>query len=143
MRINKKKGVALLSALILMIVVISFTGLCIALVMSFNLSNRYEKNRTQRLATFYKIRQDFLDNQTINDEYDYHIEIVEHDADIKAVVVKKKNKANIDDMVYYCIYNFSSSKILAEQNENFYLTIKNDGGNDYYYLADLVKYMEV
>lgn len=142
MKTNKKKGVALLSALILMTVIISFTGLFIALVQSFNLANRLEQNKTQKVSTYYKIRQDFL-NDTLDDEYEYDIEILEHDENIKAVVAKKKNSTNIADMVYYCVYNFSTSKILAEQNKNFYLTIKEDGGNNYYYLADLVKYKEV
>ena len=143
MKINKRKGVALLSVLILMTVIISFSALFIALVKSLNLTKRIEQLKTQKVSTYYQIRQDFLDNQTIDDEYDYGVEIVEHDEDIMAVVAKKKNGTGISDMVYYCVYNFSTSKILAEQNKNFYITIKDEGGINYYYLADLVKYMEV
>lgn len=143
MKINKKKGVALLSVLILMTVIISFTGLFLALVKSLNFANKIEQNKTQKVATYYKIKQDFLDNQVIDEDYDYDIEIVEHDENIKAVVAIKKNSTDVSDMIYYCIYNFSTSKILAEQNKNFYLTIKQDGGDSYYYLADLVKYKEV
>ncbi len=143
MKTNKKKGIALMSALILMTVIISFTGLFLVLVKTFNLSNKVEQKRTQNLSTYYKIKADFLDNQIVDDEYDFDIEVVEHDANTKAVVVKRKNSSNIEGMFYYFIYDFSNSKLLAEQNKNFYLTIKNDGGTDYYYLADLVKYMEV
>ena len=143
MKTNKKKGIALMSALILMTVIISFTGLFLVLVKTFNLSNKVEQKRTQNLSTYYKIKADFLDNQIVDDEYDFDVEVVEHDANTKAVVVKRKNSSNIEGMFYYFIYDFSNSKLLAEQNKNFYLTIKNDGGTDYYYLADLVKYMEV
>lgn len=143
MEINKKKGVALMSALILMVVIISFSGMFFAIVQSLNLSNRLQQNKTQKLATYYKIRQDFLDDQVIDDEYDYFIEIIEHDENIKALVIKRTENSAKTDLSYYFIYNFSTFKILAEQDKNFYLTIKNDGGNDYYYLADLVKYKEV
>lgn len=143
MEINKKKGVALMSALILMVVIISFSGMFFAIVQSLNLSNRLQQNKTQKLATYYKIRQDFLDDQVINDEYDYFIEIIEHDENIKALVIKRTENSAKTDLSYYFIYNFSTFKILAEQDKNFYLTIKNDGVNDYYYLADLVKYKEV
>ena len=143
MRINKKKGIALMSALILMSVIISFTGLFLALVQSFNLANKIEQKRIQNLTTYYNIRKDFLENQVIDNEYDFAVEVIEHDANTKAVVVKRKNNSNIEGIIYYFIYDFSNSKLLAEQNKNFYITIKNDGGTDYYYLADLVKYMEV
>lgn len=143
MEINKKKGVALMSALILMVVIISFSGMFFAIVQSLNLSNRLQQNKIQKLATYYKIRQDFLDDQVINDEYEYFVEIIEHDENIKALVIKRTENSAKTDLSYYFIYNFSTFKILAEQDKNFYLTIKNDGGNDYYYLADLVKYKEV
>ena len=42
MKTNKKKGIALMSALILMTVIISFTGLFLVLVKTFNLSNYNE-----------------------------------------------------------------------------------------------------
>ena len=143
MRINKKKGIALMSALVLMSVIISFTGLFLALVQSFNLANKIEQKRIQNLTTYYNIRKDFLENQVIDNEYDFDIEVIEHDTNTKAVVVKRKNNSNIEGIIYYFIYDFSNSKLLAEQNKNFYITIKNDGGTNYYYLADLVKYMEV
>jgi hypothetical protein len=144
---NKKKGVAILSALVLMTVVIIISGLLFAINTSSNLKNRKQKYNIEKYITTTKIFNDFIDNGQIDGEYTFDIEIIDnfHNAKegIQAIVVKKINATSTIDLYYYCIYDFDNKTVLAEQSGNFYLTTQNIDNVDYYFLADLIKYKEV
>ena len=146
---NKKKGVALLSTLIFMTVVICVSLLLFTVLTYGALANKYQQQKLEKQVTIKKIFKDFVDNQTIDGTYDYDVEIYtnENNANQKAVVVKKSG-AVAKNMLYYCICEFDSEvptnyQILAQQEKNFYLTTRIVNGVNYYYLADLIKYVEV
>lgn len=147
MQKNKKKGVAILSAIILMTIVISISGLLFALITSSNLKNKIQKNRFEKYMITQKIFSDFVDNGIIDGEYNLNIELLDNSNDtktgIQGVVAKLINSNFKTDLYYYCVYDFDNNKILAEQSDNFYITIKTIDNVNYYYLADLIRYKEV
>ena len=146
---NKKKGVALLSTLIFMSVVICVSLLMFAILTYSAVANKYEQQKLEKQVTLSKIFDDFVDNQTINNSYDFDVQIYtnQDNTNQKAVVVKKTG-ASAKNLYYYCICEFDSVvptnyQILAQQQKDFYLTTQNVDGVDYYFLADLIKYVEV
>lgn len=143
MGLNKKKGVALLTALIFMTIIISISMLLFTILIGGRISNKYEISRLNRLVEMENITQDFI-NENLKDDYDYSVRVFasDDDANIKAVVVKAKT-ANDKNISYYCIYNFSTKEILAKQNQNFDLTKKEYMGEEYYYLSNIVRYVKV
>lgn len=135
--INRKKGSTLLSAMVLMSIVICFTTLLIALITNSNLFGKYQNKNLNKSITFEKITQDFLQDQTIDENYDYLIEIVQKQDNVnqKALVVYRNNYKTIDNICYYMIYDFFENKIIAKQNSNFYIT----NINNEFYLAGIIK----
>ena len=144
---SKKRGVAIASALIFMTIIIVVSGLLFTLMASLNTKNIFQKKKLERYLLLQQIKQDFADNGTINGEYEYNVEIFDNanppQNGVQAVVAKEDNSSSSTNIIYYVVYDFDNQKILAEQTENFYLTIKNIDGVDFYYLANLVKYKEV
>ncbi|HAJ78051.1 MAG TPA: hypothetical protein DCO89_03190 [Clostridiales bacterium] len=146
--VNKKeKGIAIVSALIFMTIIIAVSGLLFTLMASLNAKNIVQKKKIEQQITFQQIKKDFKEDGKINGEYDYNIEIFNNTnaskSGVQAVVVKKYSSASATDLLYYMIYDFDNQKILAEQTENFYITIKNVDDVNFYYLANIVKYKEV
>ncbi len=149
MRINKKKGAVLLSVVVLMVIVIAVSSLIFALTMGTSISNRYEVSKLNKEVLTNKIYADFVDNQTIQggySEYDLDVKIYVNDenANQKAVVAKKTNTTKTT-LFFYCIYDFTlgQEKVLAKQSQDFYLTKKVYNEIEYYYLANLIRYVEV
>ena len=147
MKSRKKKGVAIVTALIFMTIIIAVTGLLFALMASLTSKNIIQKNKLKRFVTLQQIKNDFIDNGFIDAEYEYDVQIFNNSnatqSGVQAVVVKKDNVESSIDLIYYVVYDFDNQKVVAEQTENFYLTIKNIDNVDFYYLANLVKYKEV
>ena len=146
--VNKReKGIAIVSALIFMTIIIAVSGLIFTLMASLNVKNIVQKKKIEQQITFQQIKKDFKEDGKINGEYDYNIEIFNNTnaskSGVQAVVVKKYSSASATDLLYYMIYDFDNQKILAEQTENFYITIKNVDDVNFYYLANIVKYKEV
>ena len=143
---NKKKGAVLASVVVLMVIVIAISMLVFALTLGASISNKYENSKLAKEVTTNKLYADFVDNQIINDEYDEFLDIQiyvsDDNSNIKAVVAKNKN-AIAKNLYFYCIYDFSQNKVLAKQSQDFYLTKKIYNGVEYYYLADIVRYVEV
>ena len=153
MKINKKKGAVIASVLVLMIIVIAISTLILTLTMGASISNKYETTKLKKQVLTNKIFDDFVDNQTIDEnysEYDLTVQVYVNDENTnqKAVVAKKTN-AEKTILYFYCIYDFTlgQEKVLAKQSQDFYLTKKvvneNDNEVEYYYLADMIKYVEV
>ena len=144
MKTNKKKGAALLSVIVLLSVVVSFSLVIFALIINSNATTAYISTTIKKEIVTNKIFADFVDNQVVDGEYDFDIDIytAEENANIKAVVVKK-NGASAENLYFYGIYDFENEKALAKQAKNFELTTKVVDGKTYYYLADIVKYKEV
>ena len=137
MKFDKKKGSTILSAIFLLTIVVSFSMLLFALVASSSLLNKYQDNIVQKSIITSKIHRDFVQDSTIDDTYDYLIDVIENDSNTnqKAVVVYKTNVRSINNIYYYCIYDFAENKVIAEQSDNFYIT--NISGD--FYLANIVK----
>ena len=147
MQNNKKKGVAIVSAVIFMTIIVAVSGLLFTLMASLNLKNLQQKNKLQRYITMQQIQREFVANGEVTGEYQYDVEVFNNSnltkQGVQAVVVKKDSSSSATDLIYYVVYDFDNQKILAEQTQNFYITIKDISGTDFYYLADLVKYKEV
>ena len=146
---NKKKGVALISTIILMSVVVCVFLLLTTLLMSGVVSNKFQTQKLKNQTTISKVFKDFADNQTIDETYDFDVQIYTNQSNTnqKAVVAKKQG-ASATKMFYYCICEFDAEnpttyQKLAEQDKDFYLTIREVDGVEYYFLADLIKYVEV
>lgn len=144
---RRKRGVALVSAIIFMTIIVAVSSLLFTLMASLNFKNIVEKKKIERYATLQQIKKDFIDDGVVNNEYDYDVETFNNSnmaqSGVQAVVVKKDSNLPNTDLIYYVVYDFDNQKLLAEQTENFYITIKNTDGVDFYYLANLVKYKEV
>ena len=115
---NRKKGVALLSVIIIMSIVLSLSLLMIALLMGSNLTGRYQSAQLKSQTKILEIKNDFLDDAEVSSEY-YDIQIknsVENE-NIKLLIVSKTGEVK-----YICVYDFGESKMLASQMQNFALS---------------------
>lgn len=141
MKKNRRKGVALLSAVILMSVIVCFLLLLYAIISGFIISNKYEAKKLSNESVINEIYGDFIDNGSIDGVYNgitNEVVVSQSDSNVKAVVATSGGK-----MMFYAIYDFGLNNLLAMQKKNFYITQKVDGGKTYYYLADMVRYKEI
>ena len=142
MKEGRKKGFAIPTVVVMMAIILAFSILLVSIVAGATLSTKYETAKLEKQISINKLRQDFVADGQIDETYDFDCEIVENqeNANQKALVARKNG---INQIYFLFIYDFSQSKVLANQTENFAITIKNVGGQDYYYLADVIKYKEV
>lgn len=139
---NKKKGVALLSVIVMMSIVVLFSLLIYSLIIGSSMANTYQKLQTNKLTLTNKIYEDFVDNGAIDGEYELETEVVDGDGQVKALIVKKKNADDLN-LYFLAVYDFEDQRVIAKQNSNFQITKKDFEGKEFYYLADVVKYKEV
>lgn len=141
---NRKRGFALMSAVIIMTIVVAFSMLLFSFILQTKSYAKFSTTTLNNKIKFQKIYADFLDNEQIDEIYDDDVKIYTSDENskIKALVVKSKN-AKTAQISFLAVYDFSQNQNLAKQNQNFYLTIKNFNGVNYYYLADIVRYEKV
>ena len=139
---KKNKGFAIPTVVVMMAIIIAFSILLVTLVAGANLSVKYQTAKLEKQIGINKLRQDFISDGQIDETCDFVCDIIENEenANQKALIAKKNNS---NDIYYLLIYDFSQNRVLANQSENFAMTIKNVGGKNYYYLADIIKYKEV
>lgn len=142
MKWKNNKGIAMPMVVVLMAVVLCFSLLIITLVLNASLSNKYQSLILQKQIVTAKIYDDFIDDGDIDCEYDLYFQIIENEnnANQKALVVKKTSTSSATNLYYLCIRDFEQNKTLANQTENFSITKRVVEGQEYYYLADLIKY---
>ena len=138
---SKKRGVALLSVIVMMSVVVCFSLLIYTLIISSNVANIYEKTISKKIILTNKIFDDFVDNGVIDNEYEIAVKVFSENENLKAVVAKNENSDDTN-LYFLAVYDFENNKIIARQSDNFYITIKQYEGRNYYYLADVVRYKE-
>lgn len=139
---NKRKGIAIPMVVVLMAVVVCFSMLIFTIVLNATLSNKYQSLVLQKQIVTAKIYNDFISDGTIDGQYELYFQVVENEenANQKALVVKESSTSSATNLYYLVIRDFSQNKTLANQTENFSITKKVVGGQEYYYLADLIKY---
>ena len=124
---NKKKGVALLSVIVLMSVVMAFTLLMTTLIIGTSYTIKYQIAQTKESAQILKLKDDFLsDGQATSEKYEITIKNSSVSEEIKLMIVSKSGETK-----YICVYNFEESKTLADQRQNFAI----EDNQDYYSIA--------
>lgn len=141
---KKQKGMAIPSVIAVMSVVVCFSLLLITLVVGSNISTRYQTAKLEKQILTNQMKADFVDNQTLDNNYDYDYIIIENEnnSNQKALVVKKSNKSDLD-LYFLFVYDFEEEKILASQTQSFSISTKQIGEKTFYYLADIIKYKEI
>lgn len=137
---NKKRGVALLSTVVLMVVVITFSLLIFTLIANSNATGKVNESITKKEILSNRVYADFTADGEINEEYDLDLNIYtnQDNSNIKAVVAKKQiSSKNIYFMV---VYDFENNQVIARQLSNFELSIKDVDGELFYYLPGNIKY---
>lgn len=139
---DKRKGVAILSAMITMSVVILLSTLIISLVISFSLMSRHSEAHIHKSALMLSAKQDFIDNGVMDDSYDYYFLIVtsEDNPSQKALICSKSSHIALSNIYFYIIYDFDSHKILAQQSEDIWVESREVGGQTAHYLAGIVRF---
>lgn len=140
---NKKRGVALLSTVVLMVVVITFSILIFTLIANSNATGKVNESITKKEILSNRVYADFTADGEINEEYDLDLNIYtnQDNSNIKAVVAKKQiSSKNIYFMV---VYDFENNQVIARQLSNFELSIKDVDGELFYYLPGNIKYERV
>lgn len=140
---NKKRGVALLSTVVLMVVVITFSLLIFTLIANSNATGKVNESITKKEILSNRVYADFTADGEINEEYDLDLNIYtnQDNSNIKAVVAKKQiSSKNIYFMV---VYDFENNQVIARQLSNFELSIKDVDGELFYYLPGNIKYERV
>lgn len=140
---NKKRGAALISSVVLMMVVITFSLLMFTIIINSRATVKYNEVVTAKNIMVNKVCKDFVDDGDIDGDYDLYLQIYENpeNSNIKAVVAKKQQtSANIYFLV---VYDFENNEIIAKQQQNFELSVKNVDGQNYYFLPGDVKYERV
>ena len=138
---NKKKGVAIVSAVVIMSLVVIFTTLLFSLIMGFSINSRQSDLHLREKSFINKVCLDFIDDGEV-DEYDGYFFLVrtnEDNVNQKALVCSKYSAIKHDNIFFYCIYDFGENKFLAVQRYNQFITEKEEAGQTVYYLADLIK----
>ena len=130
-----------MSAVIAMSVVICLSALIFSLLISFSLTDRIDIQHFNKTALINKAKVDFIDNGTMDGEYDYYFTIVEGpNPSYKALVCSKNREITPDNIYFYMIYDFDGGTFLAIQSENLYITAREEGGVISHYLADIIKF---
>ncbi len=139
---DKRKGVAILSAMTAMSVVILLSALIFSLVISFSLSSRISEAHIHKSALLLSAKQDFIDNGEIDGEYDYHFLIVTSEDSIsqKALVCSKSQTITLNNIYFYIIYDFDTHKLVAQQSEDIWIESRDIGGQTAHYLAGIVRF---
>ena len=140
---KKNKGIALPSVLVLMFFVICFSLMLTNVILGSALSTKYQTAVLQKEIAVGKLYADFVADGQVDDDLDFDCEIFENDQNQKALVVKRKTASDKIDFYYLCIYDFTQNKLIANQTDNFAVSIKTVENENFYFLADIIKYKKL
>lgn len=140
---KNKKGFVLISTILVILLMSSFTIILQTVLYREQLYIKREQNIIQKNLIINQIRNDFLDNQIIDNTYDYDVNIyTENQTSLKkALVVKSKKATDKTDIIYLLVYDFNTNSQICSQTSNFYLSTVNVDNSEMYYIADTIPYV--